>query len=215
LACKNQKIAFANKIVTDGYAINFLFARKKASDEKVQNTQLDLEDFTASEIHEHFQPVAVDPGRNQIFTACYGSGQTEHQVRRMSTTEYYTTTGSSQRNKTLQKEKRETGFAEIEANLPTAKTAGIRQYHKYIEYVLEHMETIFSFYSFNRGEMKFRNYQGRQRAQEEMACIFLDGGKKYNAKKRKHTRKNRRRRKKRRAERQAATPAPTLATGPR
>ena len=100
--------------MTDGYAINFLFARKKASDEKVQNIQLDLEDFTASEIHEHFQPVAVDPGRNQIFTACYGSGQTEHQVRRMLTTEYYTMTGSSQRNKTLQKEKRETGFAEID-----------------------------------------------------------------------------------------------------
>ncbi|KAH8554744.1 hypothetical protein BGW37DRAFT_517266 [Umbelopsis sp. PMI_123] len=104
------------------------------------------------------------------------------------------------------------GFAEIEENLPTAKTASIRQYHKYIENVLEHMETIFLFYSFNRGEMKIHNYQGKQKALEEIAYIFLDSGKKDNAKKRKH---NRRRHKMRRFERQAATPAPTLATDPR
>ncbi|KAH8554368.1 hypothetical protein BGW37DRAFT_555242 [Umbelopsis sp. PMI_123] len=117
------------------------------------------------------------------------------------------------------KEKTETGLAEIEENLPTAKTASIQQYYEYIGYALEYMEAIFSFYSFNRGEMKFRNHQGKQRAREEMACIFLDGGKKYNAKKRKRTRKNRRRRNRRRAEkqaeRQAAIPAPSLSTGPR
>jgi ribosomal protein L9 len=74
LACEKQKIAFANKITTDGYATNFLFARKKATDKEVQSIQLEIQDFTASEIHEHFHSVAVDPGPNQIFTACYCSG---------------------------------------------------------------------------------------------------------------------------------------------
>jgi hypothetical protein len=103
---KSRKSAFANKITTDGYAINFRFARKKATDKEVQSIQLELQDFTESEIHEHFQPVAVDPGRNQIFTACYGTGQTKHHIRRMSTTEYYSMTGFNQRNKALQKEKK-------------------------------------------------------------------------------------------------------------
>jgi hypothetical protein len=67
----------------------------------------------------------------------------------------------------------------------------------YIKYIVEHMDRLFSFYSFHRAKTNFRNYQGRQRAREEMLSIFLDGGKKYNAKKRKYTRKNRRRRKKR------------------
>ena len=215
LACKKQKIAFANKITTDGYAINFLFARKKATDKEVQSIQLELQDFTASEIHEHFQPVAVDPGRNQIFTACYGSGQTEHQIRRMSTTEYYSMTGSNQRNKALQKEKKDSGLATIEESRPSPKTASLVQYGKYVQHILEQMETVFSFYSYHRGEARFKNYQGKQRAREELVCAFLDGGKKYNAKKRKLTGQNRRRRKKRRDKRQAAIPPPTLATGPR
>jgi hypothetical protein len=63
------------------------------------------------------------------------------------------------------------------------------------------METVFSFYSYHRGEVRFKNYQGKQRMREELACAFLDGGKKYNAKKRKLTRKHRRRRKKRRGKR--------------
>jgi hypothetical protein len=77
------------------------------------------------------------------------------------------------------------------------------------------METVFSFYSYHRGEVRFKNYQGKQRMREELACAFLDGGKKFNAKKRKLTCKNRQRRKKRKDKRQAAIPAPTLTTGPR
>jgi hypothetical protein len=93
-------------------------------------------------------------------------------------------------------------LAEIEANLPTAKTAYISPYRMYIRYVVEHMDRAFSIYSFHRAETNFRNYQGRQMAREETVSIFLGCGKKYNEKKRKYTRNNRRRRKKKRAERQ-------------
>jgi hypothetical protein len=152
LACKKQKIAFANKITTDGYAIDFHFARNKATDKEVQSIQLEIQDLTASEIHEHFQPVAVDPDRNQISTACYGSGQIEHQIRRTSTTGYYSMTGSNQRSKTLRKEKKDSGLATIEESRPSPKTASLVQYGKYVQHILEQMETIFSFYSYHRGK---------------------------------------------------------------
>jgi hypothetical protein len=199
--------------MTDGYAINFLFARRKASDNEVQKMQLELQDFTASEIHEYFQPVAVDPGRNQIFTACYGSGQNNHQVRRMSSLEYYSMIGSSQRNKILQREKTQSGFAKVETDRPTPKTASEERYSLYIRDILNNLQTILAFYDHRRGKERFKNYQGKQRAREELTCAFLDGGKKYNARKRKSTRKNRRRRRKKRA--QVDIPPPTLATGPR
>ncbi|KAJ2961556.1 hypothetical protein NQZ79_g3138 [Umbelopsis isabellina] len=145
LACKNHKIAFANKIVTDGYAINFLFSGRKASDKEAQNIQLELQDFTASEIIHTF---------NQSLST---------QV-------------------------------EIKYSLPVMVLA---------------KQTI------NRGEGRFYSYQGRQRAREELTYAYLDGGKKYNARKRKLTRKNRRRRRKKAVSEQVDIPPPTLATGPR
>ncbi|KAH8552481.1 hypothetical protein BGW37DRAFT_556298 [Umbelopsis sp. PMI_123] len=187
LACKTQKIASANKITTDGYAINFLFARKKASDEQVHNVQLDLEDFTANEIDDYFQPVTVDPGRikyplhvmvlakkkislhnfkidervlkllcrpqvakafNVTAKINIPSDQMETNTDIWEQVFYFDNIGIryATRNSInvrfglkahdIQNEKRRTDFAEIEENLPTAQTTGIRQYHTYIEYVL-------------------------------------------------------------------------------
>jgi hypothetical protein len=42
--------------------------------------------------------------------------------------------------------------------------------------------------------MAFENYQGVQRAREEMTNVLINGGKKYNKTKRKKIRKNRKRR---------------------
>ncbi|KAI8578238.1 hypothetical protein K450DRAFT_247895 [Umbelopsis ramanniana AG] len=99
----------------------------------------------------------------------------------------------------------------IEINLPTPKTANIKQYEKYLRYVLLHLETILSFYHYDRGIARFHNYIGRQRAREEMVNVFANGGKKYNAENRKNTRKNRRRRKKNRK----GNTKHALPTGPR
>jgi hypothetical protein len=43
-------------------------------------------------------------------------------------------------------------------------------------YLLLHLETILSFNNYHRGKMRSQNYQGRQRAREEMVNIFVDGG---------------------------------------
>ena len=80
--------------------------------------------------------------------------------------------------------------------LPTPKAADMRRYHEHISYVLRHYETLARFYDITTAELRFQNYQGVQRAREEMANILISGGKKYNSSKRHNTRKNRKRRKK-------------------
>jgi hypothetical protein len=63
-----------------------------------------------------------------------------------------------------------------------------------------HLPLFFQFYNYKSAPFRFYDYQGRQRSNAEMANILLNGGKKYNLAKRKHTRKYRRRRKKNRKE---------------
>jgi hypothetical protein len=116
-------------------AVNFRFARRKAPSENIRDIQLCFEDFTDTEIKNHFQLVAVDPGRTQAFTAAYGAGNKEHEIRRMSTKEYYANTGSKRRNQALQQEKRQKGITEIEQNIPIPKPAKLDQFEHYIAYI--------------------------------------------------------------------------------
>ena len=62
LKFKNNKNAFANRVLTDGVAVNFAFGRKAASEDSLSSVQLSLEDFTDREVNTYFQLVAVDPG---------------------------------------------------------------------------------------------------------------------------------------------------------
>jgi hypothetical protein len=198
LKCKLGKQCFASRILTDGVAVNFLFARKKPPDNDIHSVQLSLDDFCATDIETYFQPIAVDPGRNQIFTAVTGSGSLPHEIRRCSTKEYYAMVGSDRRTSLLQISKREHGIDVIENQLPTSKTASLYRYRSYISYLLLKFEALASFYTMSTAEMRFRNYQGRQRAGEELVNMLTNGGKKYNASRRRKTRKNRKRRKRKR-----------------
>ncbi|KAH8552389.1 hypothetical protein BGW37DRAFT_466275 [Umbelopsis sp. PMI_123] len=121
LRLKNHKFAFARRILTDGHAVNFLFARKSGGKDSIDHVQLGFEDFTDAEIATHFEVAAIDPGRTQVFTAAYGSGQERHQIRRCSTSEYYSMTGSKRRNQKLQQENKEAGILRIEESWPQAK----------------------------------------------------------------------------------------------
>lgn len=157
---------------------------------------LQLDDFEQNEIEEYFTPCALDPGRRDIFQAAYGAGDTPHEIRHCSTKEYYQLTGSPDRNKKLQNEKKRLGIEYIESSFPTAKTADIAQHKEYVRYLFWHLDTLFSFYNFNRSaESRFRDYQGKQRAREELMNMITNGGKKYNKRKRKKRSTNRRSRK--------------------
>ncbi|KAH8557080.1 hypothetical protein BGW37DRAFT_475461 [Umbelopsis sp. PMI_123] len=172
LRLKNHKFAFARRILTDGHAVNFLFARKRDA-----------------EIATYFEVAAIDPGRTQVFTAAYGSGQERHQIRRCSTSEYYSMTGSKRRNQKLQQEKKEAGILRIEESWPTGKTCNIRQYQSYVAHLLNNFNELSKFYDISRGKMRFDNFQGVQRSREEMANMLVNGGKKYSKSRRKNTQK--------------------------
>jgi hypothetical protein len=190
--------AFASRVVTDGVSVNFIFARRRSSGDSISSVELSFEDFTDREVETHFQPIAVDPGRTQVFTDSYGSGPTPHEVRRCSSKEYYSMTGSTRRNAELQRQKHQIGLDTVETLFPTAKTADIRQYDRYITYLLTHYDALANFYDISTAQATFQNYQGKQRARQEMADILIHSGRKYNATKRRNTRKNRKRGKKKR-----------------
>jgi hypothetical protein len=200
LKFKNNKNAFANRVLTDGVAVNFAFGRKAASEDSLSSVQLSFEDFTDREVNTYFQLVAVDPGRTQVFTAAYGAGPAPHEIRRVSSKEYYSMTGSGRRNFLLQQQKHQMGIDQIECQIPTPKTSHIQQYHRYISYILRYYEELAGFYDMGTAERRFQNYQGVQRARDEMANVFVTGGKKYNPSRRKKLRKNRKRRKKKEIE---------------
>jgi hypothetical protein len=107
-------------------------------------------------------------------------------------------TGSRRDQPKLEKEKIDSGMKKIETDIPTAKTASKAQYEKHIRYMLSNLLEIFKFYGPNKAEGRFRRFQGCKRAREEMLNIIINGGKKYNKGRRRHTKLNRRKRKKKR-----------------
>lgn len=185
---------FTNQILCDGYSCHFQFARPA----KGTPTELELEDFESAGIDNYYRVCAIDPGVKNLFTASYGEGEESHEIRRCTGKEYYHMTGSPQRNKQLLRKKKQAGIDKIETEFPTAKTADIEVYHRHVEYFFLHKDSIFTFYNAEDAERRFRNYQGKQRAQEELANMLINGGRKYNKKKRKHRNKNRKCRKRQR-----------------
>lgn len=181
---------FRNQILTDGFSVHLQFSRAKRESTSLEE-DVRLEDLTVDEVDDFFRPAAVDPGICHLFTASYGYGNDEHELRRCSTSEYYAYIGSGRRNHDLNKEKQATGIKLIESEFPTAKTADIRQYAQYLRYFFTHRREIFGFYHAGRGRTRFYNYQGRQRAAEEIANILIHGGKKYDRCRRKKTKRNR------------------------
>jgi hypothetical protein len=171
-----------------------VLARQRGGTDSINHVQLGFEDFTDTEIETYFEVAAIDPGRTQAFTAAYCCGQESHQIRRCSTSEYYAMTGSQRRNQKVQSEKRATDIASIENQWPTGKTSNLNRFPLYISHLLENFESLARFYNSTRGKMAFENYQGVQRAREEMTNVLINGGKKYNKTKRKKIRKNRKRR---------------------
>lgn len=75
---------FLNGLYTDGYTCRVLFRRKVRPLLPVENISLELEDFSAEEVDEHFGPRTVDPGRKDVFVSHHRSND----LRRLSMKEY-------------------------------------------------------------------------------------------------------------------------------
>jgi hypothetical protein len=95
-------------------------------------------------------------------------------------------------------QKKSEGITAIESGIPTAKTVSYQNNEIYLMYILQNMRKLFTFYDSSMAEGYFRLYQGQQRAAETMANMFINGSKKYNKKRRKHTKENNKKRRRHR-----------------
>lgn len=209
---KKKKVAFSNLIRSDGFTADVVLMKSN----EVEKTTYYEQDVNVSDLAKVLTTndlsdatiCSIDPNRGQVFAASYGEGENQHQIRRCSTKEYYTLTGSKRHVKQETKRMCEEDIKDILLGIPTAKTAGLSRYLLYVTYIMLHLNRILAFNRFFTAEKRFHLYQGVQRAREEMVNILLDGGKKYNKCKRKHTKKNRKKRKKRQNSEQSPTRQP-------
>ncbi|KAI8971783.1 hypothetical protein BDF20DRAFT_838074 [Mycotypha africana] len=118
-------------------------------------------------------------GQRDVFTAASGLDIEEHQVRKCSNKEYYHMTGSTRSSARLEKRKTDS-IKQVEIEIPTVKTGSPQQYKNHVKYILQHIKILFSFYVAGPAEDRFRLYQGRKRAADNMVNMLLDGTSKYN-----------------------------------
>ncbi|KAI8097817.1 uncharacterized protein B0P05DRAFT_461116, partial [Gilbertella persicaria] len=145
-------------------------------------------DFNQGEINDHFNPCFLGPNRNSPYVAYYG----ENQVRKLSSKEYYSMSGSPNRSEKKDQLKTVQGLKKLETRIPIPKTSSVDNYEIHVNYMMTHLPNFFGFYSFRTASIRWRNYVGRQCALDEAVNILLSGGKKYNPAKRKRTKSNRR-----------------------
>lgn len=203
-----KKLAFSNLIKTDGFSADVVLlkslAKNKDDYERISDQDVDISLFGDAMRNENLDDVSLcglDPNRNQVFAAAYGHGEEPHQIRRFSTKEYYTHTGSIRHAK---KEKQRMAREQMETiflQMPSAKTVSLSKYLTYVSYLLRNLGGILQYNRHSTAESRFHLFQGTQRARQEMANILINGGKKYNKAKRKNTKKNRKMRKKRKKKR--------------
>ncbi|KAI8967903.1 hypothetical protein BDF20DRAFT_195597 [Mycotypha africana] len=180
---------------SDGHGITLQFVRRKATSGNTK-ALLQLDDFNLAEVGEYFHPITVDPGRNEIFTAAVGFNNINHknhEIRSCSKSERVTFAGYTKRSTYSKKLKERKGITSIESSLPSPKVVSKEAYIVYLKYTLQHLQTLFDFYSFKSAQFNFNNYQGKQRADAEVANVLIDGGRKYNRRERKHINRNKKR----------------------
>jgi hypothetical protein len=177
--------------------VSCLPEKKKGTSTGANEAIFTLEDFNLAEINNFFLPCSVDPGRKSIFTATVGHNSDSHEIRSCTSKERQCYTGSMRRQAFVNNLKSKRGIKEIETQIPSPKTLNIDELTKYVNYILTHLDTLFTFYNEKSAPFRFYDYQGRQRANDELANMLIDGGKKYNKKRRKKTKRNKQQNKKR------------------
>ncbi|CEI87983.1 hypothetical protein RMCBS344292_02388 [Rhizopus microsporus] len=206
-AAKN-KTAFANLIRSDGFAADVVLYKSISNNEDITEQSSDstfdiqlLSDVLRPGDVDNFSLCGLDPGRQHAFTTSYNEGENSHQIKRVSTAEYYNYTGSIRHQRKEQIRMEKEGMKNVLLNIPSTKATSLTQYHMYMTYIMANIQKILDFYGYETAEGRFHCYQEVQRAREEMVNILINVGKKYNKDRRKNTRKNRRRKKKKKEKR--------------
>jgi hypothetical protein len=134
---KQSQVLFTNRIRTDGYAVDFIFARPAKPGSELP--ELDFDDFTEDELQDTFHLWGVDPGITEIFVAVDDHEDDAHQIRKMSTTEFHVQAGYEKTNQKIAKMKKACGIYDIEKSIPSPKSASTDRFSDYTSVVLRHL----------------------------------------------------------------------------
>lgn len=191
----NRHGIFENQFLTDGYSMCFPFKKSISSS---SGTPLTLNDLDPSMV-EDFEVWGIDPGVTEVFVASNSSNprvyvqdsemqhepilasppETRHQVRKLSSAEFYCLAGYPKTNDKIKQWKQDRGIDVIESRIGSFKTASLQQIIQYIRTKLAVLDQLVSFYGQDFQQLRFLNYHGRQKATHEMVKILVNGGRKY------------------------------------
>ncbi|CEP19984.1 hypothetical protein [Parasitella parasitica] len=160
---------FTNCVRTDGYAVDFIFAKRTNVDEL---PDLQLEDFALDELRDTFRLWGLDPGQKSVFTAVDGHTNDSCEIRCFLTAKSYTFSvyqRTSRRIHDLRISPQHVQIKRAESNLVSSKTSRPNIFHNYLRVLL----------NFLFRESRFFNHIGKQKVEAELVKIFVNGGKKY------------------------------------
>lgn len=144
LPYKRIKSIFKNDIATDGNGVDIFFARAAPSETSLPS--LDIKDFSTEDLQNKFHLSAADPGVTEVFATVDGHQDDSHEIRKMSTREYYHSAGYDRTNHKILSARREKGIEQIESRCPTKATSSSTACEHYIFYLDQHLEKLAAFY---------------------------------------------------------------------
>jgi hypothetical protein len=87
----NSNKCFTNLIRTDGYGVDFIFARQESDSAALP--ELEVNDFSPWELRNTFELWDADPGVTQTYVVANGHGDAPHHIKQMSSVEFSTLAG--------------------------------------------------------------------------------------------------------------------------
>ncbi|KAG2203935.1 hypothetical protein INT47_007518, partial [Mucor saturninus] len=184
-----RKVMMRNILCTDGRSADFLFTRPAVPKDN-KDIRLEMNDFETWEMQDVLRLWGADPGVTDIFVASDGNGNDAHEIRSISTAEYYVKAGYKKNQVTTKSLKQEEGITTIETNIPTHRTSKLSTFEQHLQYYFTHLDTLLQFYDGRFTDLRFSNYRGQQRMDNELVNIFCSGGKKYNPDEKAHPCRN-------------------------
>jgi hypothetical protein len=176
---KNKE--FANMIVTDGLSASVLVSSPKSPDGEFTQT---LQEQASQLFKSASRIVAVDPGRNPVFTAVVHdveamsylkapeSSNTKHEVIKWTKQRFYHEAGYTHRNRiTKLWTNKAPHIKALNKDKPSPKTSYLEVYDARISHVLKSLDEVLGFYSAQRFKrLKWKPYIRTQQAYEKIVA---------------------------------------------
>ncbi|KAG2192926.1 hypothetical protein INT47_002765 [Mucor saturninus] len=158
-----RKVMMRNILCTDGRSANFLFTRPVVPKDN-EDIKLEMNDLEAWEMQDVLRLWGADPGATDIFVASDGNGNDAHEIRSISTAEYYVKAGYKKNQATMKSLKQE-------------RTSKLSTFEQHLQYYFTHLDTLLQFYDGRFTDLRFSNYRGQQKMDNELVNIVCLGGK--------------------------------------